>query len=114
MSYTTFEYSNLSLASQIGIGEGIDVQITVKNTGDIAAKEVVQLYLEDMYATVTRPLKSLKAYSKIHLEPQEQKTITLHLNSEALSLYNEELEFVEESRTIKVHIENLSQEFKLQ
>lgn len=114
MSYTTYNYSNLEVPSQTQKGLGIDIKVTVKNTGNMAGKEVVQVYLEDLYASVTRPLKSLKTYTKIHLEPQEEKVVLLHLDSEALSLYNEELELVEEARTVKVMVSNLSKEFIIQ
>jgi len=113
LSYTRFEYTNLVLPSQTKIGAGIDVQLTVKNTGEMAGKEVVQVYLEDLYASVTRPLKSLKAFRKIHLEPQEEKTLVIHLDSEALSLYDEELVLVEEPRVIKLLVGNLSQQFEI-
>ena len=79
----------------------------------MAVKEVLQVYLEDLYASVTRPLKSLKAFRKIHLEPQEEKTLVIHLDSEALSLYDEELVLVEEPRVIKLLVGNLSQQFEI-
>ena len=113
LSYSTFEYNNLHTPSQIKIGEGINLEISVKNTGNVAAKEVVQIYLEDLYASVTRPLKSLKAYRKIDLNPGEVKVVHFHLDSNQLSLYNENLEFVEEPRRVKLMIANLSQEFDI-
>ena len=113
LSYTSFQYTDLVVPSQTKTGQGIDVQITVKNTGEIAGDEVVQVYLEDLYASVTRPLKSLKGHQKIHLEPSEEKTITIHLDSRALSLFNENLEFLQETRSIIVHVENLSAEFEI-
>ena len=82
LSYTTFEYSNLKISSQeITENEELIVKIDVKNTGNRAGKEVVQLYLTDMFGSVTRPNKQLKAFEKVCLNPGEVKTIEFKLTN---------------------------------
>jgi beta-glucosidase len=113
LSYTTFEYSDLFTPSQVERGQGLHFEVSVKNTGAVEGKEVVQVYLEDLYASVTRPLKSLKAYQKISLLPGEKKTIHFYLDTNQLSLYNENFELIEEARKIKLMVGNQSKEFEI-
>jgi len=113
LSYTTFEYSDLKVNDTVLVGEECIVSVKVKNTGNMEGLEVVQLYLEDQYASVTRPLKSLKGFAKILLAPNQEKTVVLHLTKHDLSLYNENLELVEEPRDIEVQIKNLRKKFTL-
>jgi len=107
LSYTEFAYSNLQAKDNIQVGADCSVSVEVKNIGNIDGHEVVQLYLEDQFASVTRPLKSLKGFKKIHLRPNETKTITINLDKNSLSLFNEDLEWVEEKRTIEIQIGGL-------
>ena len=74
----------------------------------------MQLYLRDQFATVTRPLKSLKAFSRVHLNPGESKTVELTLTSAELGLYDEELNFVVEARKIDVLVGDLVGEFRIE
>lgn len=113
LSYTTFDLFNLKTPSQTKVGEGVEVEISIRNTGTVAGKEVVQLYIEDLYASVTRPLKLLKAYQKVFLLPGETKQLKFQLDSTQLSLYDENLDFVEEPRRIKVIIGNQSSELDI-
>ena len=88
LSYTTFEYSNLKISSQeITENEELTVKIDVKNNGTLAGKEVVQLYLTDVYGSVTRPNKQLKGFEKVLLNPGETKTVTFKINKEHLIIY---------------------------
>lgn len=66
----------------------VDVEITVRNTGAVAGKEIVQLYVADVKSTVKRPLKELKGFEKIMLNPGEEKTITITLNNRSFSYYD--------------------------
>ena len=85
LSYTSFNYSNLRLSSnEINENDELLVQIDVKNKGNRAGKEVVQLYLTDLYGSVTRPNKQLKGFEKVLLNPGETKTISFKLNKEHL------------------------------
>ncbi len=104
LSYTTFEYTNITAPNQVYKGQNIDVTITVKNTGDRSGTEIVQLYLVDVYASVTRPMKSLKGFTKVKLEPGDEKDVTITLTPSELKLRNEYLESVEESREIDLVI----------
>lgn len=71
LSYTNFEYSDMQTSADTFGSEGITVSVNVKNTGKRAGKEVVQLYVNDKISSVTTPVKALKAFSKIALEPGE-------------------------------------------
>lgn len=89
LSYTTFAYSNLKLsAAKIIDGDTLTVSVDVTNSGKVTGKEVVQLYVRDVRATVARPEKELKAFKKVELKPGEKKTITFNLNREAFWYYN--------------------------
>ncbi len=113
LSYTEFEYSEINVPDEVNVGEGVEVSVKVKNIGEFDGDEVVQLYLKDMYASVTRPLKSLKAFKKVNLKAGEEKVVTLKLGTKELSLYDEYLNLVEEKRGIEVQIGNQSKKFRL-
>jgi beta-glucosidase len=105
LSYTTFEYSNLSLSNKaLKPGGSITASITVKNTGGRAGKEVVQLYIQDLIGSSTRPVKQLKGFQKISLNPGEAKTLTFKITEEDLKFYNASLKFAAEPGDFKVYI----------
>ncbi|MBT2725808.1 glycoside hydrolase family 3 C-terminal domain-containing protein [Bacillus sp. ISL-75] len=92
LSYTTFEYSNLSISQkEIQDTETVTVSVTVKNTGDRAGKQIVQLYVKDVKSNVNRPEKELKGFEKVDLQPGEEKTVTFLLNKRAFAYYNVEM-----------------------
>lgn len=94
LSYTTFEYKNLTLSKkQMKNTETIEVSLQVTNTGKYAGEEVVQLYLRDKVGSVVRPVKELKGFEKISLNPGETKTVKFIIDNEKLSFYNHKLEF---------------------
>jgi beta-glucosidase len=113
LSYTEFEYSNLRVVNEIRIGEDLEVSVTVKNVGKQSGHEVVQLYLRDQFATVTRPLKSLQAFARIFLQEGESEVVILKLSPKELSLYDEDLNFVQERRTIEVLIGDQNSQFRI-
>lgn len=76
--------------------EGIDINVTVTNTGDRKGKEVVQLYINDKVSSVTTPVMALKRFSKIELNPGESKQVAFHLSPADLGLWNSRMEFVTE------------------
>ena len=97
LSYTTFEYSPVVLSTtEVGKGGSLTAEVTVKNTGAVAGKEVVQMYIQDVVGSTTRPLRELKGFQKIALEPGESKTVTFEITPELMSHYNSNLEFVAE------------------
>jgi len=87
LSYTTFEYSNLTLsAEKIEAGQSITVSVDVKNTGKIAGDEVVQLYLKDLEASVDVPIHELKGFRRIKLQPGESTTVSFTLTPRQMAL----------------------------
>jgi len=89
LSFTTFAYENLRLSSEkINAKENVTVQVDVINAGKIAGDEVVQLYVTDNESSVPAPIKTLKAFKRIHLKPGEKKTISFELSPEAFSLFH--------------------------
>ena len=119
LSYTTFEYSQPVLnTQQIHFDETLRVQVDVKNTGDRRGEEVVQLYVRDLVGSVTRPVKELKGFEKIALEPGETKTVTFELRADDLAFYTRDMEYKAEPGEFRIFTgsssENLqSASFKL-
>ncbi len=94
LSYTTFEYGTIQLdKSSMKAGEKIQVSIELKNTGSREGEEVVQLYIRDRVAQVTRPIKELKGFQKVSLKAGESNTIRFELSEEDLKYYNHKLEY---------------------
>ncbi len=92
LSYTQFAFSNLRLSNdQMDDAGKVQVSVDVTNTGAVAGKEVVQLYISDKTGTTGRPAKELKGFAKVALEPGETKTVALEITARDLSWYNEEL-----------------------
>ena len=89
LSYTTFAYSNLRLsADTFRDVDGVVVSVDVTNTGALAGKEVVQVYVHDHAATLVRPPKELKGFAKVELQPGETKTVSVPLNTRAFAFYH--------------------------
>ncbi|MCD7973789.1 MAG: glycoside hydrolase family 3 C-terminal domain-containing protein [Candidatus Azobacteroides sp.] len=92
LSYTTFEYSGLLLsAPEIRQQDTLTIQVTVKNTGDRYGTETAQLYVRDLVGSVVRPVKELKGFRKVNLQPGEEKTISFTLSAEDLAFYGRNL-----------------------
>ena len=105
LSYTTFEYSNLKINKKtFSKGEKVEVSVDLKNTGKVTGKEVAQLYLQDEFASVVRPVKELKGFEMIELKAGETKTITFTLTDAELGFYNNQNEFVVEPGSFKVMV----------
>ncbi|MBU2871126.1 glycoside hydrolase family 3 C-terminal domain-containing protein [Colwellia sp. E2M01] len=89
LSYTQFTLTDIGLSSEkITEDEELKVTVKVTNTGDVAGAEVVQLYLQDIEASVERPIKELKGFAKVHLKPGESKQVTISLNTRDLSFWD--------------------------
>ncbi|MGM7702752.1 beta-glucosidase BglX [Pseudalkalibacillus sp. Hm43] len=94
LSYTTFEYGKVSLSSDVvQPGQPIEVSVEVTNTGKIAGEEVAQLYVRDITGEVVRPLKELKGFQKVMIEPGETKQLSFTLSEEQLRYYHPDLTF---------------------
>ncbi len=88
LSYTDFEYSNIrAAAGEFRIGETLTISAELRNVGDMAATEVVQLYVRDLVGNVTRPVKELKAFKRVRLEPGDSTTVEFLLSSDDLAFY---------------------------
>lgn len=89
LSYTTFAYSNPKVsATTFKDVDGVSVSVDITNTGEVAGKEVVQVYVSDRKSGLVRPSKELKAFGKVSLEPGETKTVTLPLDFRAFAYYH--------------------------
>lgn len=89
------------------------ISCEVKNIGQFEGDEVVQLYLNDEVASVTRPVKELKGFKRINLKPNESKKITFELPVEILAFYNEKMEYIVERGSFKVLIGSSSEDIRL-
>ena len=89
LSYTTFEYSNLKLdKKQCKDTDSLEVSVDIKNSGTVAGKETAQLYVSDLTGAAQRPMKELKGFEKVLLQPGETKTVKFHLDSRSFSWYH--------------------------
>jgi beta-glucosidase len=114
LSYTTFDYSNLRLSTESAApGETISIDVDVTNTGERAGDEVAQLYVQDVEASVSRPIKELKGFQRVSLASGERKTITFALPVNQLGFYDEEVKFVVEPGVIKVMLGSSSEDIRL-
>ncbi len=105
LSYTTFEYSNLSIdKSSINKRESLKVSVDIKNTGKYDGEEVVQLYIRDLVGSVTRPVKELKDFKKIFIKSGETKTIEFIITPEKLKFYDVNMEYVSEPGDFKIFV----------
>jgi beta-glucosidase len=103
LSYTKYEYSQLQLSSPvIGPDESLAVSVKVKNAGKRAGYEIAQLYIRDTAASITRPVRELKGFRKIYLEPGEEKEVEFILGKNELGFFNNDLKFVLEPGNFKV------------
>ena len=104
LSYTTFEYSALKIENHLADKGQVQVSCQLKNTGKRRGAEVVQLYIRDVVSSVTTPVRALKDFSKIELDPGESRTVTLSLTEDDLKLWNEDMQFVLEPGTFEVYV----------
>ncbi|MFZ1528766.1 MAG: glycoside hydrolase family 3 N-terminal domain-containing protein [Ferruginibacter sp.] len=114
LSYTSFEYSNLKLSkTTISKKESIRVSFTLKNSGSVAGEEVAQLYIRDKTGSIVRPIKELKDFSKLMLQPGQSKEISFTINAEKLSFYNADLKWDCEPGEFELMIGAASNDIKL-
>ncbi len=114
LSYTNFEYSNLEIKPQIVNSlEPVEISFKIKNVGKLSGEEVVQLYIHDEIASLERPVKELKGFKKIYLNPGEEKTVKFILYPEQLAFYHEFMWFVVERGNFEVMIGSSSEDIKL-
>jgi len=117
LSYTTFEYQNMELGKFKPSVKGlkpIQVSFMVKNTGKRAGEEVVQLYIRDMVSQPVRPIKELKDFKKIMLQPGEARRVTFTIKRDELAFYNDKLERITQPGTFQIMIGSASDDIRLQ
>ncbi len=114
LSYTKFEYSDLSIdQKQAKSGEIVNISLKVKNAGKIAGDEVIQLYVRDEFASMPRPIKELKGYQRITLKSNEERTLTFHLPINQLAFYDEDLKLCVEAGRILIMAGSSSEDIRL-
>lgn len=114
LSYTQFTYSGLHFSrEEIGVTDSAEVFFTVKNTGNKAGDEVVQLYIHDEIASVARPVKELKGFQRVHLQVGEQKELRFTITPGMLSMYNAEMKQVVEPGAFRIMIGGSSKAIQL-
>jgi len=105
LSYTTFEYSNLTVSpSKVSTGQSVTVAADIKNTGTRSGEEVAELYIRDLVASATRPVRELKGFQKVHLDPGQTKTVSFTLMPEHLAFYDVNVNWVVEPGQFNVWV----------
>lgn len=113
LSYTKFEYGDIKISSdKLTNNSTITASIKVKNVGDIAGYETVQLYIQDIKGSVVRPVKELKGFKKVKLESGEEQNIEFVINEEMLRFYTSSMEFKSEEGRFKLYIGSNSDELQ--
>lgn len=113
LSYTTFEYSSLSMPTEMTAGDSVTVTCVVKNTGTRAGDEVVQLYVKDVLASLARPVMELKGFARVSLQPGESKTVSFPVTREHLQMLDKDMKWVVEPGQFRVMIGASSKDIRL-
>ncbi len=114
LSYTTFDYSKPRLsAKQLSQGENLTVEVDVTNTGNVAGAETVQLYISDQKSSLPRPIKELKGFKKVSLEPGQSTTVAFTVTPAELSFYDPAKGWIAEPGKFTVTIGNQKADFAL-
>ena len=97
LSYANFDYQHIHVSShEIGLGDTVTISADLTNSGDVAADEVVQLYVRDLVANVTRPVKELKGFRRVRVAPGETITVGFQLHTDELSFYGRDMQLMTE------------------
>jgi beta-glucosidase len=113
LSYTTFSYSDLQLsATEMSPTGSVEASVTVTNTGNVDATEIVQLYIRDLVASVSRPVKELKGFERITLKAGESKNVTFTITPETLKFYNYDLKYILEPGDFNIMVGPNSRDLK--
>ena len=112
-SYTDFKYSNMVITPEaVPVNGDIKISVDVKNTGSCIGDEVVQLYVNGPQLDITRPVKELKGFKRITLEPARKKTVVFTISATQLGYYNREVKYVVAPGTVKVMIGSSSDDIR--
>jgi len=114
LSYTKFNYSNLRLnAKEVMSPDSIQVSVNVKNIGTTSGKETVILYLNDEFASNSRPIKQLKGFKKVYLNPNQETTVTFVITNHDMSFINQYNKRIVEPGHFNVYVDHLEERFLL-
>lgn len=114
LSYTKFQYSNLKInKKKFNVHDEIKISFIVKNVGKYPGDEVTQLYIHDLVSSITRPVKELKRFKKIHLQVGETKRVTFLLSSKDFKFYNNKMEYIAEPGEFEIMIGASSADIRL-
>lgn len=115
LSYTTFKLNNLQLnKTELATNDTVQISVDVSNTGQMAGDEVVQLYIQDLFASITRPVQDLKGFKRLHLTPGETKTVTFTVAASQFGFYDANMDFIVEPGTIRLMLGTSSDDLPLQ
>ena len=111
MSYTQFDISEPIIENDnYEFEKAVKIDVKVKNTGNVKGKEVVQLYIRDHFASMTRAIKELKGFELVELYPGEERIINFKLTKDDFSFYNSNLEYIAESGVFEIMIRSESRD----
>ncbi len=111
LSYTSFEFSQPELSnSETDLNNAVTVSVEVKNSGNMTGDEVVQLYIRDDFSSVTRPVKELKGYKRVHLEPGESQKVQFLITAEKLAFYDIDFNYIVEKGDFTIMTGNSSED----
>lgn len=114
LSYTSFAYSGLEISrKEVPAGESVEIVFNVENTGPVPGDEVAQLYISDVYANMTRPVKELAGFARVHLEPGEKKRLTFTLHTSQLAFLDQDMKWKIEHGEIRVEAAASSDDVRL-
>ena len=114
LSYTTFAYSDFKISEkEIDAQGNVRIEVTVCNTGEYEGDEVVQLYLIDRYASMTRPVKELAGFKRISLKPGDKKTVVFEVSADQMAFLDKDMRWKIEKGTIGVEIGSSSEDIRL-
>jgi beta-glucosidase len=115
LSYTSFGFKNVRLEKKkISLNTSTRVLVDVTNTGKRRGAEVVQMYIRDLVSSVTRPIKELKGFQKISLQPGETETVSIEITPESMAFYDIHMKYVVEPGDFEIMIGNSSRDADLQ
>lgn len=115
LSYTSFEYSNLSIDNKNAHVNGwINVGLSLENTGKVFGEEVVQFYIRDSFASTTRPVKELKGFKRVALEPNQKVSLHWRLPVNMLAYYDQKMNYIVDTGEIKLMIGSASDDIRLE
>ncbi len=114
LSYTSFEYSDLKVEKPVfNVGDSTRLSFKIKNSGKYKGDEIVQLYIRDELASVARPIRELKGFQRISLQPGEEKTVSFSITPDLLMMYDKEMKQVIEPGTFRITIGSSSVDARL-